>query len=357
MNEPNRAEQLPSTALSHAAHLLDLRRPAEAERIVRGCLAEDPESTTAYVLLTRALTRLERHAEAIEAARTGLSHDPDHVVLLVLLAQAHSHSFERRAALAAARRACLLAPSAAFTHYAHAIALSGGWRLHSRQALRAVNESLRLDPHSADSHNLSGILLQERGKFVLARGAYHEALRMDPHHTAALNNLATLDLAHGRMPDAAQGLTHALGLDPQDRFSQRNLHRLLGSIMLRCSLVPLLGGTIIAMAVSAGLPWLARVACGGLVLLAQVRMLRRSTRHLPPTLRRVDLNAWRSWPWWLRLRVVTLVSLTILMILTATAPQEIASFSGAVLVFGLLGRLASTFWDGVWSLLIGAVRR
>jgi predicted Zn-dependent protease len=63
-------------AQERAAALLEIGRPADAERELRAALADDPADPETYALIARALVALNRPGEALVAAQTAVALDP-----------------------------------------------------------------------------------------------------------------------------------------------------------------------------------------------------------------------------------------------------------------------------------------
>jgi Flp pilus assembly protein TadD len=57
------------------------------------------------------------------------------------------------------------------------------------EAIRHLEQSLRLNPNNADAHNELGALLANRGEIAEAIPHFEQALRLDPNHAGARENL------------------------------------------------------------------------------------------------------------------------------------------------------------------------
>jgi len=80
---------------------------------------------------------------------------------------------------------------------------------------------------TADYYNNLGIVLQARGRFDDAIGAYHHAIALDPNHANAHSNLGVLLRATGKPVEAEAAYRTAIGLDPQHIDAYANLGILL----------------------------------------------------------------------------------------------------------------------------------
>ena len=70
---------------------------------------------------------------------------------------------------------------------AYALALQG----HEREAVKELQELLRLHPGEPRAHNNLGSLLMNQGKFKEASLHFSEALRLMPNYKRARKNLET----------------------------------------------------------------------------------------------------------------------------------------------------------------------
>ncbi|MEZ5097952.1 MAG: hypothetical protein R2731_18865 [Nocardioides sp.] len=97
--------------LARAATLLDLRRHAEAEALLRGALAEDPESAEGLRLLARSLLGQRRAQEALSAARAAVALAPDELSGQAHLAHAAEDAGEHAEARDGGERGCAGLPA------------------------------------------------------------------------------------------------------------------------------------------------------------------------------------------------------------------------------------------------------
>ncbi|MFC6592476.1 tetratricopeptide repeat protein [Deinococcus lacus] len=97
-------------AIQRAVTLRDLGRPAEALKLVRGALAQQPQDYQAQFLNARLLLDLGRTAEALRAAQTAAGFFPSDAALLALLARVQRESGAHRKAEQTARQVLALEP-------------------------------------------------------------------------------------------------------------------------------------------------------------------------------------------------------------------------------------------------------
>ena len=277
---------------ARAEHLLDLHRPAEAERLARTALGRDPDSAAAMEVLAEALRHQDRNEEAAEVARAGLGQHPTSGPLLLRLIDSlveltggesvgGGTPRKRGAPLVqeardAADRLVQLEPNLWVSHYAHARALLAGDRPRVRDALASAQRAVWVAPHSADAHNLVGVCLDSLTRHDAARVAYEEALRLDPQHAQAMNNLATLDVGFFRLRKAARGFRDAAALAPGEGMPQQNLRMLTMRLAIRILVVMLVGAGVLAITLVTGTPWWGRALLGACLLAGTAWLVRDS---------------------------------------------------------------------------------
>lgn len=195
-----------------AEMLLDLHRPADAEREARAALAADPENARAHLQLARALSRqgdvggaldavnayvalrpdawighwtagvvlyrANRDREALAAFWQARERAPAEPSVYRMLAWTHLALDEAGYARSAAEHAARLAPDDAETAAVLALSLlalrdkAGAWR----EAERA----LRLAPDDPSVHRWHGTVALHTGRHRAAAEAFRESLRTDP---------------------------------------------------------------------------------------------------------------------------------------------------------------------------------
>jgi tetratricopeptide (TPR) repeat protein len=169
-----------------ARHDLDRDRPDRALDALSKATGPELETHEFWWLRARALYRLRRYDEAISAAQIGLEHKPDDFPLLDVLALAQLESGDKKRARGTIEHALELYPDRAILHAHRGLILA-----------RSAERALRL------------------ASYKKARAAVDEALRLDPHSEAALRvraQVATLS----RDPLAPQYAAELLSFDPED---------------------------------------------------------------------------------------------------------------------------------------------
>ncbi|GGV15651.1 hypothetical protein GCM10010182_40780 [Actinomadura cremea] len=195
-----------------AEMLLDLHRPADAEREARAALAADPENAPAHLLLARALSRrsdvqgaldavdryvamrpedwvghwragfvlytADRDREALTAFLHAREHAPAEPSVHRMLAWTHHALGEAAHARSAAEHGLRLAPDDAYLAAVLALALL---ELRDKPGAREQAErALSLAPEDPYVHRWYGTVALATGRPRAAADAFRESLRADP---------------------------------------------------------------------------------------------------------------------------------------------------------------------------------
>jgi tetratricopeptide (TPR) repeat protein len=203
-----------------ARHDLARGRPDRALATLGKVTGPDLESDEFWSLRARALYEVGEWEAAVAAAETGLERDPADFELLDVLALAQLESGRKKQARATIDGALLLYPDSADLHAHRALILARSteksFRLASyRKARAAVDEALRLDPHSEAAFRVRAQIAALSGD-PLAEVYASELLTADPEDEQA--HILT-GVARARRGDVKAGLDHyleAARLDPAD---------------------------------------------------------------------------------------------------------------------------------------------
>ncbi|MDA0634825.1 tetratricopeptide repeat protein [Nonomuraea sp. MCN248] len=199
-------------ALSRARLLLQLGRPADAERELRAILTEEPQHVGAHALLGLALVQQGRTDEALEESREAVRLAPDYWVPHYLSGQVHQRAGLTEEA-ARATTACLaLAPE-------HAPAWDLLARVHLTrkdwpQVAAAARRGLELEPQNAELTGLLSMALTMLDRHEEARSVAAQAVGNDPESTLAHWARGIAALAGGDPGTAAGAFREVLRLDP-----------------------------------------------------------------------------------------------------------------------------------------------
>jgi tetratricopeptide (TPR) repeat protein len=163
-----------------AMDLLELRRWAEAEPLLRRARVAQPDRPRVHANLARALEHQERLDEALASAEEAVRLGPDDDYCWWTLALVRITRDELEAGYAAAKAAADCAPDDAD----RARALSDAGRAATllerpRQGLAHATEAVRLNPHDADYWHVRAITLAKLGRWGEAARDVREALGRD----------------------------------------------------------------------------------------------------------------------------------------------------------------------------------
>ncbi len=166
-------------------------KPAEAERLLRAAIAQDPAQARARVRLGRVLEKQGRLAEALAEYEAAVRADPN-------LAEARNY--------------------AGNIH-----------RLQGRhaQAEAAYREAIAADPRYPGAYNNLGLMLQQRGELDEAVALYRKGLEYAPRSPLLHNSLATLLIVRKQWAEAQAEIEKALEIAPRMAEAHNNLGILL----------------------------------------------------------------------------------------------------------------------------------
>ena len=174
--------------------LLEVRRPEQAEQVVRRQLAAHPQDASAYEQLG-----------------------------LVLLNQKHRNA----EALAAIQQALALDPQNSDAHYFHSVALLRAGQSHA--ALQSIGEALCLHVYSATYWGYKALILNALGRPADAQTAARTGLNSAPTHAECLVQVAQAQQAQQQWQVLNSTLQQLVKAHPQLPLA----HRLLGQEALR----------------------------------------------------------------------------------------------------------------------------
>lgn len=197
------------------AHLLMAHdRPEEAEKTLRGWLAENPEDDRAMAFLARALFFQDRNDEAVEVARAAVGLDPDDSYNHWIHARALACRNDTKEALAAIEEAIRIDPDEPRSYSLKAMLLSGMSR--NEEALEAIDTALSLTPEEADLLTNRAMILNALNRPGEAKAAVEASLRLSPDQSDSHTEMGWAHLRDGNAKAAANSFMEALRIDPED---------------------------------------------------------------------------------------------------------------------------------------------
>jgi tetratricopeptide (TPR) repeat protein len=220
--EPTRARQSFEKALrlspSNVAATIGLagadllgRDYDRATRILRECLAREPQNSHGHSMLARVLLDTNKNSEAAEEAARAISLDPYNVEGLYALACVRSSERKADESRSLARRVVLLDP------------FNVGARRVLSQYLDGQTGYQQKVSEQARSHYWSGRTLKHEGELAKALTEFEAALRIEPRYYVALIGLADVWLRQGDCERAAVAAKLATEVDPDGALAHLEL--------------------------------------------------------------------------------------------------------------------------------------
>jgi len=129
------------------------------------------------------------------------------------------------------RRAALLEPNSATTHYnlGHALATRGDLG----GAIAHLLQALQVDPANVSAHYELGNVYMAQRQLEQAAIQFRETVRLSPAYAEAHNNLGVVLASLGRLGEATDEFRTALRIDPAIASAQKNLDLALGAGVAR----------------------------------------------------------------------------------------------------------------------------
>jgi len=173
--------------------------------------AIQPDSADAHDNLARVYAAMGNWDQAQAESRMALAIDPDDARAHNTLGLVFSAAGNRNAATAEFNRALALAGdlAEANTNLARELELA-----KQDDALDQCQKTLQTNPDDAQSHNVMGTILADRGQRADAIAHYNRALEIDPNYADAHANLAHELMESGEMNGAYAHLKKAIELQP-----------------------------------------------------------------------------------------------------------------------------------------------
>lgn len=195
-----------------AAEHLRAKDFTRAADVLRSALVDDPHNARLLVQYGQACLGMKDYAAAEVAAQAALTAAPnDEYAMQQYILALHG---QRRLpeATSMAWRMLSAHPQSERAQYTYASLLHEAG--HSREALAAVNEALRIGPASADLLVLRGDIYQSMWGPSTGESEYLAALHLRPDHALAMHNLGVSRLRWATLTQAVRDLLAAGLLDP-----------------------------------------------------------------------------------------------------------------------------------------------
>jgi Flp pilus assembly protein TadD len=201
-------------------------RLAEAERIYREILAQQPNHAEASHLLGVLAGQVGRNDIAVELIRRAIALRGDYAEAHSNLGIALKDKGQLDEAITAFRQAIVLNPNLPEAHNNLGVALKDKGQLD--EAMAACRRAIALRGNYAEAHNNLGIALRGQGQLDEAIAAYRQAIALNPNFPEAHSNLGHALRENGQLEDAVVAIHQAIALRPD--FAEA--HYNLGSTLL-----------------------------------------------------------------------------------------------------------------------------
>jgi tetratricopeptide (TPR) repeat protein len=193
----------------------------DADELVRGAAAAQPDNADAAHMLGIIAHQSGKLSEAIEQVRRAIAIDPNVALYHANLGEMCRLAGRLDEALAAGRRALQLNPDYTGAHSNVGIALFDQGKFE--QALAHHDRAVALDPNFAEAHSNRGNALQRLRRFTEAEQAYRRAIELQPTFADAWSNLGTCLRELKRPVEAETVYRKTLELNPDNPDTLDNL--------------------------------------------------------------------------------------------------------------------------------------
>jgi len=196
-------------------------RLAEAERIYRLVLVEQPGNAEAHYNLGVVLQSMGKQDEAIASYRRAIECKPEFAQAHNNLASALKAVGKMEQAVESYRQAIARKPDYAEAHFNLGNTLRDMGK--SDQAIASFRLALQLKPDLVEAHNNLGNLLKDAAQFDEAVSCFRHAIRLRPDLAEAHNNLGSALEAIGQVEEALAAYRQSVHLKPADAVAHSNL--------------------------------------------------------------------------------------------------------------------------------------
>jgi tetratricopeptide (TPR) repeat protein len=230
-----------------ARFYIEIRRYDRAREVLHSSLSHHPNDPDLLAHYAQTELLLRNYMGAAKSAYAALSVAPHTELAMRIYTFALDGLGRHYDALSMAWRAVIEHPNEALPHRVYATLLQKTRQLPL--ALRAIEESIRLNPADVDSLVLRGFILHDLGRIRESTASYRAALRLDPTNAAALNDIAVNRLEARKLGRALRGFLAAAGLDPElGDLARKSVGAVLTQLFRRVTIIVVLLGFPIAMA-------------------------------------------------------------------------------------------------------------
>ncbi len=209
------------TDFKKAIQLVDLKRYADARKMLVDLLAHNPEGVHILLLLTKIAHLEDKHQECIQHSQLCLALEPELSEAVYLRGISHCQLEESSVGIKLIEEAIQMEPEESTYKLGLAQVLIGiNYRKEAEELCRDV---LYYDSENAVAFALLAYLAQEKGNKKEAQLFRDEALRLDPHDTGIKALVGNLKLSDKDRSLSAALLREAVLTYPEDRRLREKL--------------------------------------------------------------------------------------------------------------------------------------
>lgn len=201
--------------------LLALRNDAEAIRVLRAALADDPNDAPLLTNLGNTLLRQSSVAEAKDVLSRALAIDPEVAETQNLMGLVSLAEGDRTATEKSFREAIRLQTDDEEAQNNLGTLLTGNHAFP--EAAYHFEQAIAIEPGSASAHHGYGLMLILTGAYPQATTELREAVRLDPKGAQAFGDLGDVLAAQGQTESAAAAYREVLRLRPGQQDAQLGL--------------------------------------------------------------------------------------------------------------------------------------
>ena len=244
------AEQIDQAVEAHNSGNL-----ADAERVYRQVLRDEPDNTDAMHLLALLENQKGNTPIAVELLKQAIGINPQADLFHINLASIYASAGQHEAAISEYKLATELnsnAPAMVFAQMAGSLAATGKleesahalqWAVQREpsaqwylmlaevlhrlnridEATEAVGQSLKIRDDLPEAYGVLGLLMDSQNKLSEAEGCFRKAIELRPNLAAAHQNLGRVLNRAGRWHEAVVVLQRAISLDPNLPQAHNNL--------------------------------------------------------------------------------------------------------------------------------------
>ena len=220
------ATHLDINPLQQALNFQQAGKFAEAEKIYRQILINDPENADANHLLGLLALQVGKNDEAIQLILKALKKGPNQPIFHNNLGVAYKEQGKYDAAKSCYQKAIQLNINYAEAHNNLGVVFKNLSRIED--AINSYSRALQLAPNYPEALFNLGVALQEKENFSEAMKFYHKALKVKADYPEALNNLGLVYQNLNELEAAEEALRKAIQLRHKYIDAMINLGDVLG---------------------------------------------------------------------------------------------------------------------------------